>query len=148
MRTIALRFSNNFAPDIGTIRAHEELINKNGFVWYGKLGSKISAKVSTDIMKNEQPRILLIHSGAKARYWAYIDKFQYEFPEFEGVPQYYRERAKEFNEFKSWFRVIRFEEAQKNILSHCFVASSHAPLSNVSRHSMSPYFIIDVDEDY
>lgn len=48
MRTIALRFSNNFAPDIGTIRAHEELINSNGFVWYGKLGSKISARVVDD----------------------------------------------------------------------------------------------------
>ena len=50
MKTIALSFSNNFAPDIGTIRAHEELINKNGFVWNGKLGSKISAKVAEDIM--------------------------------------------------------------------------------------------------
>lgn len=68
MRTIALRFSNNFAPEIGTIRAHEELKNENGSVWYGKLGSRISEKVLIDIMKNESPRILLIHSGATARY--------------------------------------------------------------------------------
>ena len=145
MRTIALRFSNNFAPDIGTICAHNQLIDELGYVWYGKLGSKISAKVSTDIMKNETPKILLIHSGQLARYWAYIDKTQNEVPEREGIPEYYRSRAEEF---KSWFRVIRFEEAPKDILSHCFVASSHALLSNASRHSMSPYFIIDVEEGY
>ena len=145
MRTIALRFSNNFAPDIGTICAHNQLIDELGYVWYGKLGSKISAKVSTDIIKNETPKILLIHSGQLARYWAYIDKTQNEVPERERIPEYYRSRAEEF---KSWFRVIRFEEAPKDILSHCFVASSHALLSNASRHSMSPYFIIDVEEGY
>ena len=131
MRTIALRFSNNFAPDIGTICAHNQLIDELGYVWYGKLGSKISAKVSTDIIKNETPKILLIHSGQLARYWAYIDKTQNEVPERERIPEYYR-----------------FEEAPKDILSHCFVASSHALLSNASRHSMSPYFIIDVEEGY
>lgn len=145
MRTIALRFSNNFAPEIGTIRAHEELIDEIGYVWYGKLGSKISAKVATDIMKNECPRILLIHSGAVARYWAYIDKTQNIVPELASIPKYYRSRAEEFS---SWFRVVRFEDAPKDILAHCFVASSQAPLSMASRHSMSPYFIIDVEEGY
>ena len=145
MRTIALRFSNNFASDVGTIRAHEDLINEKGFAWYGKLGSKIAAKTATDIMKNESPRILLIHSGQFARYWAYIDKTLNEVPELDGIPEYYRDRA---GDFKSWFRVVWFEEAPKDILSHCFVASSHALLSNASRHSMSPYFIFDVEDGY
>ena len=52
MRTIALRYSNSFAPDIGTIGAHNQLIDELVYVWYGKLGCKISAKVSSDIMKN------------------------------------------------------------------------------------------------
>ncbi len=145
MRTIALRFSNNFAPDIGTIGAYNELISDLGYVWYGKLGSKIAAKVAADIMKNESPRILLIHSGATERYWAYIDKTQNEVPDVSGIPEYYRDRAADS---KSWFRVIGFEDAPKDILAHCFVASSHASLSMASRHSMSPYFIIDVEEGY
>ena len=37
MRTIALRFSNNFAPEAGTIVEHQEIIAELGFVWYGKL---------------------------------------------------------------------------------------------------------------
>ena len=52
MRTIALRFSNNFAPEIGTIAAHEEVIKKKGYVWYGKLGCRVSKKSVKDILKN------------------------------------------------------------------------------------------------
>ena len=143
LRTIALRFSNSFAPDEGTIRAHEAVISERGYVWYGKLGSKVSIHAKNDIFDNEDPRILLIHSGATSRYWAHIDTIQYETPPIEEIPFYYRHRAKVFS---TWFRVLRFEEAPRDILSHCFVASSGASLSIASRHSMSPYFIIDYKE--
>lgn len=143
MRTIALRFSNNFAPQCGTIKAHKELITINGFVWYGKLGRKISAKVGQDILANPAPRILLIHSGSNGRYWAYIDKIRSKTPPIQEIPAYYRDRA---DEFASWFRVLRFENAAKNVLSQCYVASSGTLLSIASRRSMSPYFIIDYNE--
>lgn len=140
MRTIALRFSNNFAPEEGTIRAHEAIISKCGHVWYGKLGNKISEKAREDIIANDVPRILLIHSGAAARYWAYVDRIQNETPPLNEIPAYYRNRAEAF---ATWFRVLRFEVAPRDILSHCFVASSGASLSTASRHSMNPYFIIN-----
>ena len=143
MRTIALRFSNNFAPKEGTIRAHQELIQKNGFVWYGKLGSRISARVKDVILLNEDPMILLIHSGSFDRYWAHIVSIQNETPPADDIPAYYRDRAEDF---ATWFKVQRFEEAPRNILSQCFVASSGASLSSVSRYSMNPYFIVDYIE--
>ena len=139
MRTIALRFSNIFAPAEGTICAHEAMIIKNGYVWYGKLGSKVSAKVKDDILSDADPMILLIHSGSTGRYWAHIDKIQNETPPTDEIPSYYSNRA---GDFATWFRVRRFEEAPRNILSQCFVVSSGTALSSVSRHSMSPYFII------
>lgn len=141
MITIALRFSNNFAPPCGTIVAHQEVVDAKGYVWYGKLGGRISAKVVDAIFKNDTPKILLIHSGAIWRYWAYIDKVQCEIPPLHEIPAYYRHMA---SDFKVWFRIIKFEEAPKNILSLCNVVSSGALLSQASRHSMSPYFIIDV----
>ncbi len=140
MRTIALRFSNNFAPEEGTIRAHEAVIAEKDFVWYGKLGSRISNRAKDDILENDDPRILLIHSGATGRYWGHIDKIQNEIPPTDEIPAYYRDRAQDFG---SWFRVRSFEEAARNVLSHCFVVSSGASLSTASRRSMSPYFIID-----
>lgn len=140
MKTIALRFSNSFAPESGTIQAHQDLIEQYGHVWYGKLGTRISNKVADDIMKNSSPQILLIHSGTSKRYWAKIDQIQYEVPPLAEIPEYYRSRVKEF---KTWFRVKQFQVAPGNILSHCIVPSSGHSLSQASKHSMSPYFIIE-----
>ena len=142
--TVALRFADTFAPAEGTIQAHQELIDENGFVWYGKLGVAVSSKVSSRILSNEVPRILLIHSGKTGRYWAYVEKIQYDVPPKQEIPAYYRENA---GVFKTWFKIIRIEEASKGILGACTVASSNRPLSEVSKSSMSPYFIINVEEE-
>lgn len=143
MKTIALRFSNNFAPKTGTIVEHQKLIDKNGYVWYGKLGSSISNSVINMILENNDPKILLIHSGATGRYWAYIDSIQKDVPDLSAIPAYYRNKA---DMFKAWLRIIRFENAPQNILSQCTVVSSGATLSYASKHSMSPYFIIETNE--
>ena len=140
MRTVALRFADNFAPECGTIAAHEQVIEKVGHVWYGKLGTKVSEKMLKTIMKAEEPKILLIRSGKAERYWAYVSKAQNELPPLEEVPEYYRDNHEKF---QTWFCVTRFEKASKNIMSECTVASSGALLGHASRHSMSPYFIIE-----
>lgn len=80
MKTIALRYSENFAPIEGTILAHQNLIDLNGYVWYGKLGTPISAKIAQEILKNEDPKILLIHSGKQDRYWAHISEISRDLP--------------------------------------------------------------------
>lgn len=140
MRTVALRFAENFAPDCGTIKAHQEVIDAIGFVWYGKLGNAVSFKTAGEMLDNEDPRFLLIHSGGQDRWWAHIEKIQREIPPREEIPAYYRNKA---DDFGCWFKVKSFERAPKDIMSQCFVASSGRPLTSASRHSMSPYFIID-----
>lgn len=143
MKTIALRSSDGFATTDGTIIEHQKLINLNGYVWYGKLGSKVSDKVCKQILENNNPRILLIHSGKMARYWAYIDKIIKETPPLCDIPEYYRNQNEKFN---TWFRVYDIEEADRNIMSLCRVVSSGTLLSVASKSSMSPYFIIEYDE--
>ncbi|MCT7670659.1 MAG: hypothetical protein N4R77_03090, partial [Lactobacillus iners] len=140
----ALRFSDVFAPSEGTIQAHQNMIDKQGFVWYGELGAAVSSKVANLIMENENPRILLIHGGKTGRYWEYIKKIQYDIPSKSEIPEYYLDNA---GIFKTWFRVVKIEEAPKNVLGNCVVASSQRPLSEVSKSSMSPYFIINVEEE-
>ena len=144
MRTVALRFADNIAPPEGTIETHRRMIDTNGFVWYGKLGLPISAKTKTVIMNNRSPRILLIHSGGTDRYWAYIDRIQNIIPAKQEFPSYYGELAESM---KTWFRVLELKKAEGNVMSKCVVSSSGAILSSASRHSMSPYFIIDYDEE-
>lgn len=139
MKTIALRFSDRFAPPNGTIKAHQDIIREKGHVWFGKLGLPVSDKAIDYICNNERPRILLIHSGRTERYWAYVNAIQKECPPLDLIPAYYRDDASKFH---TWFQIVSFENAEKNILSQFVVLSSGQPLSAVSRSSMSPYFII------
>ena len=140
MKTIALRFSDQFAPAEGTIQAHQSQLEINGAVWYGKMGTRISERARVLIFSNEHPRILLIHSGKADRYWAYVEAIQYETPSFTDIPAYYRDKT---DNFHTWFRITRFEKAENDILSQYVVISSGQPLSFVSRHSMSPYYMIE-----
>ena len=143
MKTIALRFSDNFAPPAGTIAEHRKYIKRNGYVWYGKLGSAVSEKVCKEIMANREPKILLIHSGRYSRYWASIDKVIKNTPPLEEFPEYYRDKA---GNISTWFRVKKIEDASKGVMAACTVVSSGALLSMASKSSMSPYFIIEYSE--
>ena len=140
MYSIALRFAEKFAPTEGTIEAHNTLIKKNGFVWYGKMGTQVSLANADKVLKEETPKILLIHSGGIKRYWAYIEAISNERPSFDEFPSYYHDIS---DNFKTWFKVVRIEEAPGNVMSSCFVASSGQVLSIASKHSMSPYFLIE-----
>lgn len=144
MKTIALRFGEHFAPPCGTIAAHQSIIDEKGYVWYGKLGNPVSDKIISAILDAENPRILLINSGKADRYWADIVEIKKTVPDLDSVPEYYRENSEKF---KTWFKVVSFEPAPKNIMSKCCVASSGTPLGEVSKHSMSPYFIIEYTPD-
>lgn len=140
MRTVALRFAENFAPECGTIAAHNALIDQIGHVWYGKLGSPVSYKTAGEILDDDEPRILLIHSGSQDRWWAHVEKIQRETPPLSEIPGYYRDSA---DDFGCWFKISEFEPAEHNVMPRCKVVSSGKVLSSASRHSMSPYFIID-----
>ena len=144
MQTIALRFADNFAPPEGTIAAHSALIKKNGYTWYGKMGNPLSSDTIKMIMEKSSAKVLLIHSGTQKRYWAYVDAISREYPGDGKYPDYYSDRS---DRVKTWFRVIKFEVAPRDIMSKCTVMSSGALLSYTSRYSMSSYFKIEVDED-
>lgn len=142
MITVALRYFDNFAPEGGTIIAHQKVIDEMGFVYYGKLGAPLSMKVIQQMMENDDKRFLLIHSGRQDRYWMYYDFVTRNEVDVSYVPEYYRDRA---SDFKTWFKVTKIKTAPKNVMGHCFVNSSGRALGEVSRHSMSPYFIIRVE---
>lgn len=144
MNTIALRFGEHFAPKCGTIAAHQAVIDKIGYVWYGKMGAKASEIMLKDIIASELPRVLLINSGKSDRYWAYIEAYTYDMPNPNEYPSYYGEKLEKMN---TWIKIVKFEIAPKDIMSKCKVISSGATLGEASKHSMSPYFKIQYDEE-
>ncbi len=58
MQTIAMRFSDHVAPADGTILEHEKILEKEGYVWYGKFGARISLQSKNTIMSNDVKRVL------------------------------------------------------------------------------------------
>ena len=144
MKTIALRFGETFSPESGTIAAHQRIIDDLGYVWYGKLGAAVSVKIIEEVMQSADPRFLLIKSGKTERYWVHIKAVSTEKPPTNEFPAYYNIKAEAM---KTWFKVTSFELAPKDIMSHCYVTSSGKSLSEASRLSMSPYFIIEYRED-
>ncbi len=96
------------------------------------------------VMAITPAKVLLIHSGTQKRYWAYVDAISREYPGDGEYPDYYADRS---DRIRTWLRVVRFEDAPMDIMSKCTVMSSGALLSYTSRHSMSPYFKIEVNED-
>ena len=143
MKTIALRFADNFAPEGGTIKAHERLIREHGFVWYGKLGAAISSRAKHSVLDNDNPKILLIHSGTPFRYWAFVEDITRDLPDSIAIPKYCANMSEKFG---CWFKITRFEEAEKTVMSQFVVTSSGKVLTEASRRSMSPYFIIESRE--
>lgn len=68
MKTIALRFADNYAPAEGTIKLHEDVIEEYGYVWYGKFGNSLSQKNIDMLLDMKDRKFLLIKSGGQERY--------------------------------------------------------------------------------
>ena len=143
MKTIALRFADNYAPADGTIKLHEDIIDKFGYVWHGKFGNSLSQKNIDMLLGMRGRKFLLIKSGCQERYWVYFDDIKKEAIDLNAIPEYYRNDR---GRVKCWFKITKFEKADSKVMSKCFVSSNGSSLSNTSKYSMSPYFVIDYKE--
>ena len=88
-------------------------------------------------------KFLLIKSGGQERYWAHFTDIKKEEINVDAIPKYYR-NDKDY--IKCWFKITKFEKADSKVMSKCFVASNGSLLSNTSKYSMSPYFVINYEE--
>jgi hypothetical protein len=146
MKTIALRFADNYAPKEGTIKLHQEIINNNGYVWYGKFGNTLSQKNIDLLMSQPNKKILLIKSGFPDRYWASFEEINRDKPlDIDNIPEYYRNNT---DKIKCWFKITKFERAENNVMSKFIISSSKMPLSEASKHSLNPYFVIETGGDH
>lgn len=145
MKTIALRFADNYAPQEGTIRLHSDVIKKYGYVWYGKFGNTLSQKNIDLLMSQTERKMLLIKSGYPERYWVYFDAITKDIPsELNLIPEYYRNNTSKIG---CWFKISKIERAENNVMSKFVISSSKMLLSEASKHSMNPCFIIENKEN-
>ena len=143
MKTIALRYSDNYAPKEGTIYLHNRIIKEKKYVWYGKFGNKFSQSVVNEILDNKKAKILLLNNGFTEKYWAYITDIKNSISDYSNVPDYYKD---EYSDIKCWIKIIKIEKAEDDVMEKCVVVSSQKKLSETSKRCMSPSFIIDYKE--
>ena len=144
MKTIALRFSDNYAPPGGTIINHEKIINKKGYVWYGKFGNKINQNYIDEMINSNITKVLFVKSGTNEQYWAYFTEYSNEVTDYTCIPEYYRDNV---SNIKSWFKITRFEKIDKDLLDKCIVISSNDSLKNAISKGMCSCFKITYEED-
>lgn len=143
LKTIALRYSDNYAPVEGTIALHNKIIKEKGFVWYGKFGNSFSENVIKEVLDNKDSKILLLNNGFTDKYWAYISDIKKTISNYNNVPNYYKG---EYNDIKCWIKINRIEKAENDVMDKCIVISSQKKLSDTSKRCMSPSFIIEYKE--
>ena len=140
MKTICLRFSDVYAPEAGTIKLHDAVIKKYGFVWYGKFGNKISSKYLSEILANGPVKILLLKAGSTERYWATLEDFSYE--EQKVYPSYYRNNL---GSAHTWLKITKIEKAPDDIADRCFTSRGNT-LTSILKKTMGAYFIIEIKD--
>lgn len=141
MKTIALRYSDNYAPEEGTITLHKSVIEKEGFVWYGNFGHKVSEKIIQEQLKNSDPKFILIKSNSNDYYWAHFTAYLSNTPPPQKyIPKYYRNKS---DIIKTWFKIIELEKIDQNEIDKCVVISSGDSLIDSCNKCMTSYFKIE-----
>jgi hypothetical protein len=146
---LLIRFSDSRLKDGDTIQAHNEVIQKEGAVWFGKMGSTVSQN-HIDRLNNQVekrvPTFIFLVKGNRRKSIAYraslifasktlIEKEKHLVPEYYSgleIPKYVKFWAK-----LSEIKPIEFSDLQK-----MRVGSSVIPIGETLAKSSSGHFIL------
>ena len=140
---LLLRFGEHLAPPEGTIAAHQGVIEKVGYVWYGKLGqpllrARVEAIVRSAI--NSSPGALILASSDKKSrrfYEASVAEVVWVAPgerEHRCIPAYMLGRI---DGASAWFKITRLREMGTPDVSALVVASSGQRIREALERSTS-----------
>ncbi len=135
-RFLVVRFGTNIIANC--IEEHQEVIRKNGYCWFGKIGVVPSKKALDDVLSRDNP-IVMLYTRNHA-YECSLSEVITEKPE-EGYPDYYETELFEQGRYpKSYYKLTSIKEIPIGELSKYVVVSSKNELMNTLNKSMSSYF--------
>ena len=142
------------APSGGTIKAHNDLIKENKFVWMGKFGKRIAEavldKIRDQIKKGKNSYIFLVqrYAGDYKVYAGLIEDATNEQARIDSdkVPEYY---ANKKWMVKTWFKISKFIPLNSDVLNVIDGKSSHLPIIKSLGKSMAGmmYFLMNENFD-
>lgn len=136
---LLLRYSSSLKESI--IEEHRSLIDKQGYVWYGKLSGITSDRIISAVLSAEYPGIILYQKG-KA-YLCELSDFTINKPD-EGYPKYYDE---EYIFPTCYFKLKSMDEISLDVFDDLYVRSSKRSLTEVfSKQCMSSSLFVAYKE--
>ncbi len=136
---LVLRYSLSYKKNI--IDLHKELIEKQGFVWYGKLGNETSQKIIAEIFAAKNPALLLFKKD-KA-FLCGVEEITGNKPQ-SGYPKYYDD---EYICPGCYYKLTSIDEVEVDIINELIVRSSKRLLSDtLSRQCTSSCFFVSYKE--
>jgi len=150
---ILLRFSDSLLKSGDTIEKHNQVVNREGAVWFGKMGATVS-QYHIDLL-NEQvkdgiPTFVYLVKGNRRKSTAYRGALvlaSKTLPEGEDllVPSYYADL--DIPKYvKFWVKVKVINPVEGSDLNKMQVASSLSPIGDSLVRSSSGHFIIREDK--
>jgi hypothetical protein len=148
---LLIRFSDNLASSEGTIKEHLKIIDKYGYVWFGKFGRKIGKLIQNQIyaqIKNEKESYLFL-CKAKDKKYIYISKIldikkSIESEEFNKVPLYYRHKV---NMVSLWIKIENFWQYKRSLLRKIY-GSYGLPISEIIDKTMTGHMLVKTRKNF
>jgi len=148
-RHLLLRFSDSLLKDGDTIEAHNEVIAREGAVWFGKMGSTVSqnhAEVFNQQVQSEISTYVYLVKGNRRKSTAYRGRLVMASKtlldgEAHLVPSYYAEL--DISKYvKFWVKLSEIVPIELSELKTMRAISSVYPISETLVKSSSGHFII------
>lgn len=145
-RQLLLKFG--YLRGVDCIKEHKQVIDSNGYVWFGKIGSKPQTTIIDKMLESELQSNFIILKSAKECYICNFDKYTLTPPE-QCFPEYYITRLRMRKDtFSIWFRITEMKEVSSiSSLEGIVVESSKNPLLAACRQSMAAHFFTLADKE-
>lgn len=147
-RHILLRFNDHLKYD--TIQCHKEVIDANGFVWFGKIGSPVSKvfilSCQDSIQAGEKVNLFLVKSKSsnnmlyKSEILHITNSDLRKSPDNIFIPEYYRHAN---HNIHCWFKLNKLLRLPSSYLGKLSVASSTMPVLETIGSSMSGILYVE-----
>ena len=146
---LVIRFSDTMFDVGDVISNHNEVVDKHGAVWFGKLGGTLSLSridlLNKQIEKKVPTFIYPVKGNRKKStpYKADIFALSRDFPKKEKalIPPYYAEK-KLLKFMTVWFKIGHIEQVEMSDLKNLKTINSIFPIEETLVRSSSGYFLV------
>ena len=146
---LVIRFSDTMFGVGDVVSLHNEVVDKHGAVWFGKLGGTLSQSRIDWLNKQIEekvPTFLYLVKGNRRKstpYKAKILAVSRDFPKKEKalIPPYYAEK-KLLKYMNVWVKVGHIEQMQMSDLKNLKTINSIFPIEETLVRSSSGYFLV------